>query len=142
MLTERRSPKPSTPSFHNRERNQGFTLLEIMVSISIIAIVFVAIYEMHFTTLSLTQRTQFSYTAPILAQHKLAQFEQSGFGNLTRTDGDFQDIHPGYRWKITVEDVDSKILGSVSKELKKVDLTIFQPGEKDVFSIRTYRFIR
>ena len=126
----------------NRKRNQGFTLLEIMVSISIIAIVFVAIYQMHFTTLTLTQRTHFSTTAPVLAQQKMAQLETSGFKDLSETAGDFQKTYPGYRWQVVVDGVNSEILGNASKNLKRIELTIFQPGGKNTFSIRTYRFIK
>ncbi len=126
----------------NWKQNHGFSLLEIMVSISIVAIVFVAIYEMQFPTLALTLHTHFSTAAPVLAQRKMAQLEQSGLKDLTETAGDFEKIHPGYRWKVVVENVNSDILGRASKDLKKIDLTIFHPDEKSSFSIRTYRYIR
>ncbi len=113
-----------------------------MVSISIIAIVFVAIYEMHFTTLSMTQSTQFSITAPALAQQKMAQFEQSSFEDMAETSGNFGETYPGYRWKIIIDPVESEILGNIATDLKKIDLTIFQPNEKATFSIRTYRLFR
>ncbi len=125
-----------------RNRYHGFTLLEVMVSISIIAIVFVAIFEMHFTTLSMTQSTQFSITAPALAQQKMAQFEQSSFEDMAETSGDFGETYPAYRWKIVIDPVESEILGNISTDLKKIDLTIFQSNERATFSIRTYRLLR
>lgn len=125
-----------------QKQYQGFTLLEIMVSISIIGIVFVAIYEMHFTTLAMTQTTQFSTTAPALAQQKMAQFEQSAFEDLTEMSGDFGETYPGYRWKIVIDSVESQILGNISTDMKKIDLTIFQSNDRGTFFIRTYRLLR
>jgi general secretion pathway protein I len=134
--------KGNKPFLRIQKQYHGFTLLEIMVSISIIGIVFIAIYEMHFTTLTMTQTTQFSTTAPTLAQQKIAQFELSAFEDLTEMSGDFGETYPGYRWKIAIDPVDSQILGNISTDMKKIDLTIFQSEDRGTFFIRTYRLLR
>jgi general secretion pathway protein I len=118
---------------------QGFTLLEVMVAMAIMAIVLVAVYRMHSQTLSMTAAARFQTEAPLLAQRKLAEIGSSAdsFGSDS---GDFGDDFEGYRWTMVVEDVVSEALGEVSQDLKRIDLTV--TSDAGTFKIRTYRFMR
>jgi general secretion pathway protein I len=122
--------------FHNRD---GFSLLEVMVAMAIMAIVLVAVYRMHSQTLSMTAAARFQTEAPLLAQRKLAEIEasQDSFGPDS---GDFGDDFEGYRWTVAVEDVVSEALGEVSQDLKRIDLVI--SSDAGSFEIRTYRLRR
>ena len=80
-----KTPKVKIPLPQNRQerirrllighRSAGFTLLEVLVCLSIISIVLVGIYRMHSQTLLMNRSTQFYTTAPLLAQRRLAEIE-------------------------------------------------------------------
>ncbi len=125
----------------SRRISNGFTLLEIIVSLSIIAVVLPAIYRMHFQTISTNQVARFHVIAPLLAQKRIGLIEQTSFADVKNESGDFGDNFPGFTWSVSISDVDSEILGNVANDLKKLDVTVSFNDEM-TYSIRTYRFIR
>ncbi len=125
----------------SRRISNGFTLLEIIVSISIIAVVLPAIYRMHFQTISTNQVARFHVIAPLLAQKRMALIERISFTDVANESGDFGDNFPGFTWSVSISDVESEILGNVANDLKKLDVTVSFNDEM-TYSIRTYRFIR
>lgn len=85
--------------------------------------------------------SRFYATAPMLAQSKLSESVQrigNGYGTES---GNFEEAFPGYEWRITVDDVESELLGSVSEDLKRVEITITARDVKDVYQLRTYRLL-
>ncbi|MFO7972965.1 MAG: prepilin-type N-terminal cleavage/methylation domain-containing protein [Desulfobacterales bacterium] len=66
----------SQPGTWNLQPDSGFTLLEIMVALSIIAIVLVSVYKMQAQSISMIYASKFYATAPLLAQLKIAEVEQ------------------------------------------------------------------
>ena len=134
----------ATGNLQRRTRNLqsdfGFTLLEIMVSVSIIAIVLVSIYKMQAQTISMNYEARFYATAPLLAQFKMTEQETKSLEDLTSDSGNFGDDFPGYSWSMAVDDVESEALGNTAKDLKKIDVTIFLNDDEFTYSLRTYRF--
>lgn len=134
----------ATSNLHRRTRNLqsdfGFTLLEIMVAVSIIAIVLVSIYKMQAQTISMNYEARFYATAPLLAQFKMTEQETKSLEDLTSDSGNFDDDFPGYSWSMAVDDVESEALGTTAKDLKKIDVTIFLNNDEFTYSLRTYRF--
>jgi general secretion pathway protein I len=134
----------ATSNLHRRTRNLqsdfGFTLLEIMVALSIIAIVLVSVYKMQAQTISMSLAARFYATAPLLAQSKMTEQETKSLEDLTSDSGNFDDDFPGYSWSMAVDDVESEALGTTAKDLKKIDVTIFLNNDKFTYSLRTYRF--
>lgn len=124
----------------NLHSDFGFTLLEIMVAVSIISIVLVSLYQMHARTISMNYETRFYATAPLLAQLKIAEQKAKSLEDLTSDSGNFGDDFPGYRWSMNVDDVESEALGNIAKDFKKIDLTIFSNDDEFTYSLRTYRF--
>ena len=120
---------------------KGFTLLEVMFAVSIIAIVLTAVYRMHSQTIFMKNDIRFYTIAPLLAQSKLAEIEMETFKEKTNDAGDCGDDFPNFSWSLSVDDVASEALGDTAEDLKKVDLIIsFNRGEK-TYSLRTYRFV-
>ena len=119
----------------------GFTLLEIMVSISIIAIVLVAVYRMHIQTIAMNSSIKFYTTAPLLAHGKIAELEINPSKKLTDDSGNFGEAFPGYRWSMSIDDIESKLLGTTSEELKKIDVTISFNNDEFTYNLRKYKFV-
>ena len=101
--TETRNSQPAT---RNLQPDSGFTLLEIMVALSIIAIVLVSVYKMQAQTISMNYEARFYATAPLLAQLKIAELETENLEEQADDSGDFGDEFPGYRWKVVIDDIE------------------------------------
>ena len=124
------------------DTSSGFTLLEVMVAMSIMAIVLVSVYRMHSQTLTMNTTNRFYTQAPLLAQSKLAQLETGGSEIIAGDSGDFGEEFPGYSWNVTVEDVSSEALGEVASDLKKIDLMVSFNNNEYTYNVRTYRLMR
>ncbi len=125
---------------HDSQSDCGFTLLEIMVSISVIALVLVSVYRLHAQTISMHQSARFYTTAPLLAQNKMAEFEIKPLDELTDDAGNFGDEFPGYSWKVAINDVESETLGSTAEDLKKIDIIVSFNQDEFTYDLSTYRF--
>ena len=122
--------------------DNGFTLLEIMVAVSIMAVVLISVYRMHAQTISMNNIAKFHSAAPLLAQRTLAEFEMAESDEQASDSGDFGDEFPGYTWTLSVDEVVSDYLETVAEDMKKVDITVsFNEGE-DRYRLRAYRFVR
>ncbi|MEX1326068.1 MAG: prepilin-type N-terminal cleavage/methylation domain-containing protein [Desulfobacterales bacterium] len=130
------------PSVDHRLTTSGFTLLEVMVAIAILAIVLVSVYRMHSQTLTMNTAARFYTQAPMLAQSKLAQIEVDSSGIADTDSGDFGDKFPGYTWRISTEEVVSEALGEIAADLKRIDMTVVFNSDEYSYNVRTYRLIR
>lgn len=89
---------------------RGFTLLEVMVAVSILAIAFTALFGSQSRSLSYATETLFNTHAPMLASLKLAELE-AGIISSGESSGEFGDDFPGYAWELSVEDATLADLG-------------------------------
>jgi len=144
--TETRCLQPGTsnqePATKNKQPDVGFTLLEIMVAVSIISIVLVSVYKMQAQTITMNYAARFYATAPLLAQLKIAEVEIENLGGSADDSGDFGDEFPGYRWNVVIDDIDSELLGNIADNLKKIDINVSFNTDEFTYSLRTYRFIQ
>ncbi|AOY57971.1 MAG: type II secretion system minor pseudopilin GspI [Desulfococcus multivorans] len=122
------------------EPTRGFTLLEVIAAMAIMAIVLVAVYRLHAQTISMNNAVRFHTLAPLLAQARLTAVaidpDSRDSGN-----GDFGTDYPGYTWEVTIEDVVSEYLGESGKNLKMIEITISLNENESNYRIRTYRMI-
>jgi general secretion pathway protein I len=130
--------KTETKIFTPLKKMSGFTLLEVMVALSIISIVLVSIYKLHADTLRMNQMTRFYSTAPLLAQRKLAEIKNNTLEELSSDSGGFEENFPGYNWRVTISDVESEVLGSAAKNLKKIDIVVGAYGTELSYDLRAY----
>ena len=121
---------------------RGFTLLEIMVALSIIAIVLVSVYRLQAQTVSMNNEVRFYAIAPMLAQIKMAEIESESLEDMGDDSGDFGDEFPNYRWNIVIDDVESTALGNLVKDLKKIDLLISSNNDEFTYNLRAYKYFR
>jgi len=130
------------PASSLRDQVSGFTLLEVLIALAIMAIVLVSVYRLHSQTLTMTTANRFYTQAPLLAQSKMAQLEASSAGSFSGESGDFGEKFPGYSWSVATEDVSSEALGEIAADLKRIDVTVTLNGNEYVYSIRSYRLMR
>lgn len=117
-------------------------MLEIMVALSIVAIVFITVIRLHSQTISMSGRTRFDVVAPHLAREKLSEYEEKSSDSFYGDSGDFGEKLAGYQWTVSVTDVAAEPLGDLSKELKRLDVEISSEDEKITYRLRAYRFTR
>jgi general secretion pathway protein I len=123
-----------------RSKNRGFTLVEVLVAMAVIAIVVIAIFKMNAQTIDMTNITRFYTVAPLLAQAKLAEIESKTMADVTNDAGDFGEKHPGFSWQITVDAAVSEMLGEAAANLKKIDVAVTYHEKEAAYTITTYRF--
>ena len=119
---------------------QGFSLIEVLVAMAVIAIVVIAIFRLNSQTIDMTNATRFHTLAPLLAQSKLADIESRKIEDATSDSGDFGESHPGFNWNVTIDTVLSESLGETAENLKKIDLTVSYSGSGAIYNLTLYRF--
>lgn len=136
------------------KRNSGFTLLEVMISIAILAVSLMALFNLQSTSLIGSARAQKFSISTLLARKKMAEvlidietgIPKGEFPEDKEESGTFEeDKFPDYSWKLTIKkteipvpagsgeegatDVMTQVFSLVSEELSKstreVKLTIF-----------------
>lgn len=124
--------------------SKGFTLLEIMVSISIIALVFVSLLRMQTSVIQLASTTRFTIVAPILARQLLSQIDQD-LENWSQAQGDFGENYPRIQWTCKIFEAMSEPLEVISKanqeNFKKIEITLTGTSGQTPYTLTTWRVI-
>ncbi len=123
-------------------RAGGFTLFEVMISISIVAIVFVSQFKMQSQTIRSAQSAAFHTTAPYLAQNTIAVVLPS-LMEETRLNGDFGDDYPGYQWSADIkgyQTIDPDLIREAAQERFKQIKVMISKGEER-FYLDTWRYV-
>jgi len=100
-------------------RRGGFTLLEVMIAMAIMAIALVAVYQSQSQSVSMASDSRFLTTASLLAQSRMAEIDTDTRKAIAATtNGDFGEAFPDYRWQMEVGNVEEIQL------LKRITLTV------------------
>ncbi len=78
----------------------GFTLLEVLVAVAILAIAMVAILKANVQNLDALTKSRETTTASLLAASKLAEIEAAGVANWGESQGDFGEDYPEFTWQV------------------------------------------
>jgi general secretion pathway protein I len=114
-----------------KNKTAGFTLLEVMVAMAILAMSLVAVYRLQSQSISLATESRFKTSAALLAQSKMAEVE-AATALTNRTDsGDFGPDYPLYNWRLEITDTEFA-------QFKKIDVTVVN---KSFVSGGTYKLI-
>jgi general secretion pathway protein I len=105
----------------------GFTLLEVMVAVAIIAIALT------------TNSAKFETMAALLAQAKMSEIALQDGGELSSDSGDFGDDYPGYAWEATVSDISIEGIDNISNYLKQIDLVVTWGVYS--YNLRLYQYV-
>jgi general secretion pathway protein I len=132
-------------SSHGREQTFGqvfgFTLLEVMVAVAVIAIAFVTLIGAQSQSVAIATDSRFDTRASLLAQGKMAELSLLDYTALSDSTGDFGKDFPNFSWKAEVTELsegDTGIKGS-GGTLKAVDITVLV--EEDINRSYTLRTI-
>ena len=83
----------------------GFTLLEVLISVAIMATILTILFGAQSRSIQLADEADFNTVAPMLAQEKLAEF-RAGLTDINHTSGKFDRKLPGYNWQLKIRAVD------------------------------------
>src|SRR6266478_3976157 len=82
--------------------SKGFTLLEVMIAIGILAIAMVMVLGLRNRAIDLNGYARGLTTASILAESKISEWELKGFPDPQETTGDFGELNPDFKWRVIV----------------------------------------
>jgi general secretion pathway protein I len=95
----------------------GFTLLEVMIAMAILAIALVAVYQSQSQSVSMAGDSHFLTTASLLAQGRMAEIDAADPRKVVAESGDFGDAFPDYQWQVEIGDTEIDLM-------KKITLTV------------------
>ena len=90
---------------NKKGNDRGFTLLEIVICLGIIALVLVAVFHLQAQNLDLQSEAQFMTTATCLLQERLSQIQAQEKIEEGTNSGDFGKDYPDYAYKQEVSEV-------------------------------------
>jgi general secretion pathway protein I len=133
------SPPPFTAT-NGAPNKKGFTLLEVMIAVSILSVSLVALFGSQSRSLSQATEAHFNNIAPMLASLKLAEV-QSRIIPLESNEGDFEDDYSNFSWVLDVSDAaldNFNSLENVQPPIQQVSLTVSWKETKYSYSIMYY----
>jgi prepilin-type N-terminal cleavage/methylation domain-containing protein len=118
------------------QTNQGFTLLEVVISLGIMAIALTAVFQLQASNLNIQDEARFLTRASQLAQSKLAELETSEQIQESSDQGDFGEEFPDFAFHTEISAV------SDQEGFYKVLLTVTRVGEEtgSRFLLQTYLY--
>lgn len=135
-------PHPCTHDEH------GFTLLEVLLAVAILAVALPVLLGLRNFDLELQSRSMELTTATLLAQEKLLETELSGSFPIGESAGDFQspapgvqatvmetNRAPGYRWKRSIMPTPLELIREV-----RIQISWPRGAQDDTVEVSTYVF--
>lgn len=133
---------PSEPMVAKGCRHKaGFTLLEVMIAVAIIAIAVVTLLGAQSQSVSIASGAKFDTMASLLAQWKMADLVLQDFEQLADDEGNFGEDYPQFSWKLAVTDLSEGETGieGTSEQIKALDITVLSNQEHSAeFTLRTF----
>jgi prepilin-type N-terminal cleavage/methylation domain-containing protein len=92
--------------FHSKNSlSQGFTLVEILVALTIVGGGMFILVNSHYSALQLHVMTVDEVDARVLLENTIARAEMGIAAKETSGEGDFGTRYPGYRWSYEAQEV-------------------------------------
>jgi general secretion pathway protein I len=100
-----------------QNKANGFTLMEVMIAMAILAIALVAVFQLQSQSISMSTESRFMTTAALLAQSKMVEVEAGSSLVNHKDDGDFGPDYSQYTWHLEVGDTQLS-------QFKKIEVTV------------------
>ncbi|BDD86649.1 prepilin-type N-terminal cleavage/methylation domain-containing protein [Desulfofustis limnaeus] len=116
---------------------RGFTLLEVMIAIALLAIALTTLLGSQSQSMLAAEQADFSSQAALLARLKMTEIVAEGAA-LSESGGDFGDRFPGYGWKVETAPVavgEIETLAGLAGRLRRIDLTVHDEQERRSFTL-------
>ena len=114
-----------------QNKANGFTLMEVMIAMAILAIALVAVFQLQSQSISMSTDSRFMTTAALLAQSKMVEVEAGSALVSHSEDGDFGPDYPQYTWHLEVGDTQLQ-------QFKKIEVKVIN---KLFISGGTYKLV-
>ena len=121
-------------------KNTGFTLLEVLIAMAILAIALTSLFGSQSASVALATETRFNIQAPLLARMQLATVRSTG--EAYDDSGDFGDDFAGFQWELTVEDAtfqDSELLQELDGKLQHLTLVVSWGDDLFSYQLDSYQ---
>ena len=109
---------------NKKGKDHGFTLLEVVICLGLIALVLVAVFHLQAKNLDLQSEAQFMTTATCLLQERLSQIQALERVEEGTNTGDFGQDYPDYTYTQEVSEVPD------TETLYKVKVTVVLERDK------------
>lgn len=119
----------------SRIDSKGFTLMEIMVAMAILAISLVSVFQLYSQSISMTTDSRFMTTASLLAQSKMVDTETASASLSNRSEnGDFGPDYPEYVWRLEITDTQLP-------QFKRIEITVANKlfTRRGIYSLVLYK---
>lgn len=113
---------------------EGFTLLEVMIAVLIIATSFVVLLHSRNQSVMTADYASRVTIATLLASQKMGELEQDRTGLAGNDSGSFED-NPGYNWSTNISD-------TAYEQMKEVRVEVFWGEGKSKRSVELVNFVR
>ena len=117
------------------DQHSGFTLVEIMLTITILTVGIIGILRAYATSINALEVSRDTVDAVCLLKKKMAEIEQAAIeeGGISpgSSSGRFEDEFENFLWKLEVK------TGSM-EDLNEVTLVVSRVGQPRKFSLVTY----
>lgn len=120
------------------QSDKGFTLLEVLVAMAILATALVILLESHATAIRLSDASRKLTVGATLARDLMTEFELLGFPSPGNDSGNFEQwypgFYPGYTWEIevmesmfwqNVREVYAKVIWEENGQQRFIEVTNF-----------------
>ena len=118
--------------------NRGFTLLEVMVAIAILAIALTTLLGSQSQSMLAAEQADFSSRSALLARVKLAEIIAEDDVPVVSSD-DFGEQFPGYSWDVEVDDLDvsdTELLAETAGQLRRIVVTVQRADDNRRFTLQ------
>ena len=119
----------------NRDATAGFTLLEVLVALAVLAIVVTSVFQLHATTLGLVERSRTATRAPRLADGVLTRIARE-LPEPDTLNGTLDESDGGWTWQATVTPIDKLVAEESKVRLYRVSATVFFNGDAEWTGVR------
>jgi prepilin-type N-terminal cleavage/methylation domain-containing protein len=104
------------------KNKSGFTFLEVMIAVSVLALVLTAVFRLYSQSVSMLFYTGFDLKAPLLAE-KIISEKKTENNFFSDDQGDFGEDFRNYSWSTKVSDVEiSDLSGTIPEQAENIKM--------------------